>query len=226
MKVIFAEARYKGKIKLIDAELDKLPKRIGLASTIQFLGALKLVSAKLKPLNKTPVLGKAGRHCEYPAQILGCDVSGIKAIEKKADCFLYIGTGEFHPLALAAETKKPVFVLNPFTGKVLEIAKEEVDKYLKKKQIRVYQVKQANKIGILVSTKPGQYSLARAEKLKEELEKQGKQAFLLVCDNINPPEALNFPEIDAYINTACPRIVEDDWKKPIANLEDLTKQNL
>jgi 2-(3-amino-3-carboxypropyl)histidine synthase len=221
MKTLFIEARYQGKIRLAEPELKKLPKKIGLATTVQFLNQLKLVSARLKQLNKIPILSKVGKHCEYPCQILGCDISGAEKIKNQVDCFLYLGTGEFHPLALAVETKKPVFVLNPFSGKISEISKEEIDKYLKKRQIRIYQVQRANKIAILVSTKPGQCSLVEAEQLKDKLEKEGKQVYLFISDTISPNETLNFPEIEAYVNTACPRIVEDDFKKPIVNIGDL-----
>ena len=41
MKAIFMHAKYAGEINLNKIELDKLPKRLGLVTTTQFLDSIK-----------------------------------------------------------------------------------------------------------------------------------------------------------------------------------------
>jgi len=60
------------------------------------------------------------------------------------------------------------------------------------------------KIGIIISLKPGQNNFYLAKKLKDLLEKEGKKVFLFLFDDVNNLEDFNF--IELWINTACPRI--------------------
>jgi len=46
-----------------------------------------------------------------------------------------------------------------------------------------------------------------AYKIKKALNEKGKNAVLLALREISPSVLLQFPSIDAYVNTACPRIV-------------------
>ena len=52
-----------------------------------------------------------------------------------------------------------------------------------------------------------------------ELRKKLKNSYVFICDNIDEGEFENFPGIDIWINTACPRI---DGKN-IINAEDLPR---
>ncbi len=62
-----------------------------------------------------------------------------------------------------------------------------------------------------------------AEKIKQDLIKKGKKAYILVFDEIKPEKLEGF-DLNAYINTACPRIVIEDrtlFKKPILNPDEI-----
>ena len=98
MEKLFIEARYKGKIKINKKDIAQLPKKLGLATTVQFLGNLEEIKQQFK--DKTIFVGKETQI--YEGQILGCDVSGAEKIKNKIDAFLYIGTGHFHPFPRAA----------------------------------------------------------------------------------------------------------------------------
>jgi diphthamide biosynthesis enzyme Dph1/Dph2-like protein len=78
-------------------------------------------------------------------------------------------------------------------------------------------------VGILVTTKPGQNQSKGVELLREKLEKAGKQVFIFLADEINFGSLENFNFIEVWINSACPRIVED-FK--CLNLSDLSKLKL
>ena len=193
--------------------------RIGLVSTIQFLDSLEPAKELLEKKGKTVLIGKGK---SYEGQILGCDVSAAKSVEKDVDVFLYIGSGKFHPLGLALQTEKPVFVLDKEKNEIYEIDKE---KFEKQKYAAIALVKDAKKFGILVSTKPGQLNIELAEKMKSDLENKGKKAYILVFNEIKP-EKLEGLNLDCYVNTACPRITIEnrtDFKKPILNPDELDK---
>jgi 2-(3-amino-3-carboxypropyl)histidine synthase len=153
---------------------------------------------------------------------LGCDISSTKEIEKDVDAFLYIGSGRFHPLGLALQTEKPVYLLDLEKNEVEEIGKLK-EKFLKQRFATLALAKDAKKFGILVSVKPGQLKLELAKEIKKKLEEKGKKAYILVFNEIKP-EKLEGLDLDCYINTACPRIAIENrtnFKKPILNPDEI-----
>ena len=77
-------------------------------------------------------------------------------------------------------------------------------------------------IGVLISIKPGQNQMKKALKLKQKY--KNKEFYFLIADTISFTQLENFPFIDCFINTACPRISFDDSQKigkPIINIEDI-----
>jgi len=215
--VEYKEIREKINIPLEKINLKE--KRIGLVSTLQFLDYLKAVKGLLEKNGKIVKIGKGKG---YDGQILGCDVSSAKSINKDVEAFLYIGSGQFHPLGLAIQTEKPVYFLNVEKNK-LEDLKDLKEKFLKQKYTAIALAKDAKTFGILVSVKPGQLNLKLAKEIEKRLESKGKKAYILVFNEIKP-EKLEGLNLDCYINTACPRIAIDnrtDFKKPILNSDEL-----
>jgi len=215
--VEYKEIREKVEIPLEKIEIKE--KRIGLVSTLQFIDSLKKVKEFLEKNGKTVRIGKGK---SYAGQILGCDISSAKAIENEVDAFLYVGSGNFHPLGLALQTDKPVYFLNVEKNE-LEDLKQLKEKFLKQKYATIAMAKDAKNFGILVSIKPGQLNLKLAKEIKNRLEKKRNKAYILVFNEIKP-EKLEGLELDCYINTACPRISIDnriDFKKPILNPDEI-----
>lgn len=200
METLFIEA--KSNIDFIDAlKRIKLKGKVGLVTTIQHLHKLKGVQ-KIVP---NSVLG---------GQILGCDVSAAMNIKDKVDFFLYIGSGEFHPMEVALKTSKEVTAFNPFTEKTSKITKKDIETMRKNIKGKYLRFLAAEKIGILVSTKPGQYNLQKALELQKKLK---KPSYILIFNTLTERELENYPGINIFVNTSCPRI---DFKKVI-NLMDL-----
>jgi|SRR3989344_4114906 len=190
MKLVFVPARSKLDIKPVLKKV-KIQGNIGLVASVQFLHKLDEAS---KIIKNSVVVG----------QVLGCNFT--KADEfKDIDAFLYIGSAPFHPLGLAIHSKKPVYIANPLTNEVGKIDEKDVLEYEKSKKGKILQFLHANKIGILVSVKPHQGNFKRALELQEKLEGK-KEAFIFVCDEINPMQFENFNDIECWVNTACPRI--------------------
>jgi len=185
--------------------------KIGIVSTPQHLCTLDKVSAFLSSKGKKPVV------C---GQILGCSQGKALAEEKNVEAYLYIGSGMFHPLGLSVKTAKPVIAANPYSGLAEAVSPDRLSEWKKKQKARLARAAGASVFGLLVSTKSGQENLALALKLKKKLEGSGKKAFLFSGTEIHPDRLVGYA-VDAWVNTACPRIAEDFFDKPVLNPEEL-----
>jgi 2-(3-amino-3-carboxypropyl)histidine synthase len=90
-----------------------------------------------------------------------------------------------------------------------EIRKPDVDKVLRKRCAAIERSLDAQSFGILVSTKIGQCRKDLAFDLCEMAKAHGLDAHVLFADMITP-EALAPFCVDAFVNTACPRIAIDN----------------
>jgi len=205
MKKLLIEARWNRDVRpVIEKAIEKSPKTVGLITTAQHKHQLKEIKQMIE---------KAGKHAVVGGQILGCDVSAAKKIEKEVDAFLYIGSGEFHPLGVALETSRRVIIANPLTHEVGEIRKEDIERYKKKQKGALLKFLSSKEIGIIVSTKPGQEKLKKAFELKKRL--KDKNCYIFAGDVIKEEDLEDFPFIECWVNTACPRFADE--KKGVIN---------
>jgi len=196
-------------------------KRIGLVSSLQFLDALQPTKDFLDKNGYKAMIGevKSGKKL-YPGQILGCDVSAAKRIEKDVDAFLFLGCGRFHPLGLSLKGGKPIFSLDFERG---TIAKIDDTLFRKQRTVAIALAKDAKTFGILVSTKLGQTNIDLSMSIKQKLESKGRNAFIISLDEIRPEKLMGI-KADAWVNTACPRIAIEnrgEFKGPILNPDEL-----
>jgi len=203
MKILHIHAKSKADVKLTETAINALPAKLGVVTTIQHLHKLDEVISQLKKAVKG-------------GQVLGCNVDSAKQISDKVDAFLFVGSGEFHPIAIALETGKPVYKWNPLTQQLSVVKDEDIDKYKKKRKAALAKFLSSNKIGILVSTKHGQSNLDKALELAG---KKDKEYYLFAFDTLNPSDLENFPFIEVWVNTACPRIADE--KANIINIDEL-----
>ncbi|MCX6709347.1 MAG: diphthamide synthesis protein [Candidatus Woesearchaeota archaeon] len=223
MQKIFIEAHSKVKISLPGGEISKLPKRIGLFTTVQHIREMPKVREELEKNGKIVLTGK-GKRTAYPGQVLGCDAYGAERISGEVDAFLYIGSGKFHPIGIALSGKKPVFCFDPFSKRFEKLDEKEVEKVIKKKKGALVKFLSSNEIGLLVSIKPGQSIIRNAILAKGKIEKLGKRCYILLFDTLDFSELDNFPFIECFVNMACPRISEDYllMKKPVAEYNEIS----
>lgn len=194
MKTLFIPAKSKTSILPVLKKV-KLKGKTGTITTIQYLDQVKKLKGYI-----------------FGGQILGCNIKNAKKL--KVDQYLFIGSGKFHPIYVALKLKKPVYIANPETNEFSKISDTEIQKLEKQLKGKLIKFHSAKKLGIIVSTKPGQNNIKQAIKLKHTLK---KPSFIFITDNLNLDELENFPDIDCWINTACPRI----QGKSIINYEDL-----
>ncbi len=183
-------------------ELVKPYKKVLVTSTIQFKERIREVGNYLE-----------GHDIIFHSPVLGC-VNSLP----DADCVVVITTGDFHPLRVALVSRRPVFVVGPSGARRFDDKKAR--EFLRKQAIRISRVLDAEIIGVILSTKSGQKNEALAREALSALRGKGKKAFLFVANEISPAQLNDFP-VDAWVNTACPRIVEDKFEKPMVNWLEL-----
>jgi len=195
MKVLYIESRKKS--EPIDLDYSKLPKRIFLVYSVQF----KDLAQKIKKQFGKRVIGFK--------QVLGC--SKLKSKYP----ILLIGSGRFHAINLALNGNE-VYILEG--NKFEKLEKKEIDIIKKKRQAALSRFLFSDKIGILVSLKPGQENFKKALRLKKRLSDKGKTAFIFLADNIYLEELENY-NIGGWLNTSCPSLSYDSR---IMNMHELT----
>jgi 2-(3-amino-3-carboxypropyl)histidine synthase len=195
--------------------------KIGLATTVQHVQTLDEAREILVRAGKTVVIGDAGQ-ANYPGQVLGCDYSNVKSVANDVEAFLFIGGGRFHALGIALSTSKPTIIADPYEKRAYSI-NEEAQKIVKQRWASIEEAKHAKTLGVIIGLKPGQRHLEEALKVKEMAEKNGKRAFLFSIREILPEALMEFPSVDAYVNTACPRVsleAPSKFLKPVLTVNE------
>ncbi|MFW6375595.1 MAG: diphthamide biosynthesis enzyme Dph2 [Thermoplasmatota archaeon] len=200
--VIYIEGRSTNFREIPDELYEILEGKIALYSSVQYLDHLETIKEKLEEKGYEVVIGEGDDRIKYPGQVLGCNYS---AKVKDADSHLYIGTGDFHPLGLSMSVGKEIIKLDPLSGELGKIG-DDMDRFLRKRFGLITLAEDAEKIGIIVSTKSGQRRYELAEYLKKKLP---EKCTLYEFDEITPDLVDSF-DWDCAVCTACPRIALDD----------------
>ena len=197
-------------------------KKIGLATTIQHVAELQQVRSFLESEGIQPIIGGKRGEIKYDGQILGCDYSTMKQIDDLVDCFLLVGS-MFHALGAVLTLRKNVILADPYLDEVLDL-RERKREELRRRWARISKAKEVTEFGIIVSTKTGQLRLDEAVKVKRLLDESGKKGTLLISSEVSPETLKDFPEFEAYVNTACPRLSMDDahrFRSPVLSVDDV-----
>jgi len=248
--VLLMPGKYKKKIILPNHLIDKIPNKIILFSTVQFLHQLPDIARQLEVHNKKVLLYKSKNYLydgliSEKGQLLGCNMENFVAktvhegsnADKNSgadfDAFLYIGDGMFHPKALLINNDRDVYCYDPKTNKLGILDKKIHKEYSSRRKGGMIKFLSSGNIGILITTKIGQSNPKRAQKLKYDIKARwpDKKVYVFYSDEISFSELENFNFIDIYINAACSRIGHDDTKRAeksiinIADVEDLLKDS-
>ena len=194
MKPLFIPVKIKSRVnksKLTEIS-KKFPKQIAIAYSIQYENIAKDIKK---------ILSKTHKITNF-SQVLGCT---RLELPKSTKAILLISDGKFHAISLAYETKLPVYLSDH--DKLTLISQKDIEILEKKKKAAYIKFLHADKLGILVTTKPGQQNLKKAIELKDLIE--NKKSYLFLSNNINTSEFENFG-LNCWINTACPKLDFDD----------------
>ena len=219
---VFVEAFSKIDIKKdLEKSLKNLKEysRIGLVTTAQHLHLLNEAKDFLEDNGKEVILGSSPS--TRKGQVLGCNFSSIKDLD--VEIFLFIGSGNFHPLGINLFSNTPVLALDPYNNEIRRMD-DYADRILRIRFARITKSRSAKKWGILVSSKEGQYRMKLAKEIKKILEDAKMEAYIILVDNVTPDALLPYLELDAFVVSACPRIAIDDsqmYKKPLITPQEL-----
>ena len=184
-----------------------VPRSLGLVGSIQHLDLLPALADELGRRGFTVRTGVGGPRLAYAAQALGCNYTAAETIAADVAAFLFVGTGRFPPLGLAFAVDRPVWSLDPLQSTL----EPPIDRgaLIRRRQLRVAAARDARRWGILVSSFAGQHRHPTALALQRRAHRRGLDAEILVFDRLDPRD-LEGRDVDAYVNTACPRIALDD----------------
>lgn len=190
-------------------------KRIGVLTTVQHVHRVDEVCEYLVEHGKIPVtctvndaLDVQGVHADnlrirYPGQLLGCDFSAARI---PCDEYLYIGSGQFHPIGVAIATGRRVLVADPMVNEAWFV---DTDRIMRQRFAAIARARDATCFGIVISTKRGQLRLELAQQMVKIARDSGRDAYIIAMDLITPEQLLAF-KADAFVSTACPRVAVDD----------------
>ncbi|MCU4925151.1 diphthamide biosynthesis enzyme Dph2 [Halobacteria archaeon AArc-dxtr1] len=173
---------------------------VGLVTTAQHMNRYEEMTAFLEDRGYEVHSRRGDDRLTHEGQVLGCNYASA---DVPADQVLYVGGGKFHPLGLAMEhPDKHVVIADPVNN-VVTVA--DTEKFMKQRYGAVHRAMDAQKWGVIFCTKIGQ---GRWE-IAQDILADNDDAYLITMDEVTPDRLRNF-DMDAFVNTGCPRITTDD----------------
>ncbi len=193
-------------------------RKIGLATFSQHLDEVEPVKKQLEDAGFEVYLGRKNGLL-LGSQTFGCDFSTVFPNAELVDAFCYLGESEFHAVGLALATGKPTYLLDPYLEEIRDM-KEEAEERQKRAILAVYKALDAKVFGVITGLKEGQAMVGRSKWITQRLEAHGKKVIQLAMRDITPDRLAQFMEIEAFVQTACPRISIDGFtfKKPVLSI--------
>jgi 2-(3-amino-3-carboxypropyl)histidine synthase len=210
--VIFVEARSRLPLKdVVRKALPLLGDDVGLVTTAQHVHRLAEAQQALRKAGKRSHAGSGDGRVRHPGQILGCNVSAARAVIGAVDSYLFVGSGTFHPIAVALGTGKKVIAADPYSGRVTDVGKL-AERVLRQRHGLITMASTARSFGVVVCSKLGQRRKALALRTLRALREAGREAWLVEADEVEPWRFKGF-QFEALVSTACPRLAIDDCMK-------------
>ena len=201
--------------------LPRLGDTVGLLTSAQHLHHLDGMAEFLRTKGIRVATGKGDSRLFADGQVLGCNASSARAVAGDVDSFLFVGTGDFHAIAIALTTSKQVLIADPATSTVKDAA-EIRDRLLRQRHAAIEKARQARSIGVILSTKQGQRREKAAIYSNRLLAAAGYETALIEFELVTPQKLESFG-LDAWISTACPRLAIDDFAafpKPVLTVPE------
>jgi len=183
--------------------------RIGIATFSQHLHQLGPVRTKLEEKGFEVKIGKKN-NLMMEGQVFGCDFSTSQPLSDEVDAFVFLGESEFHAVGVALATAKPTFMLDPHMNEVTDMQKA-AELRRKKAILAVYQALDAQVFGVITGLKEGQKMLGRSKWISKRLEMNGKKVIQIALREVTPERLAPHRDIEAFVQTACPRISIDGF---------------
>jgi 2-(3-amino-3-carboxypropyl)histidine synthase len=196
---------------VLDLALKQLKGKFARVGVVTISNHKSQLDAAVSYLNERGLAAVKGRSegMLFDGQVFGCNYYSVRSIKEDVDAFFFLGQSRFHAIGVCLNARKPTFMLDPFFNLVEDMSKE-ADHVERKAILSVLKAKDARKIGIVVSMKEGQLFRKQADEIKERLTGLGKKAYLFHLREITPQRIAAIRDIDAFVETACPRVALDN----------------
>ena len=193
-------------------------RRLGLATFSQHLDELEPVRRHLEGAGFEVLLGRENSLL-LGSQTFGCDFSTVFPNAELVDAFCYLGQSEFHAVGLALATGKPTYLLDPYMEEIRDM-REEAEERQKRAILAVYKALDARRFGVVTGLKEGQRMVGRSKWISDRLAAHGREVVQLAMREITPERLAPYTDIEAFVQTACPRISVDGFSfgKPVLSI--------
>jgi len=185
-------------------------RKIGFSFAIQHMHDLEMIKRLYEDNGKEILVSEKKGYAAYPGHVVGCEYSGLKSIKDKVDVFVILGNN-FHAMGAVLAVDKPVILLDVYNDKV-KLMEDVRDKIVRQRIVAIDKFRQAKKVGVIVEVKLGQ-KFGSPKFIVDRLEKAGKEVLLITMSELTPDKLMNFYDVEAFVELACPRIAIDDFAK-------------
>lgn len=192
-------------------------KTVSLLTDSQHLHQLDRVKKIFEGHGYNVLIGR-GKGQLRDAQVFGCEFYPAHNVQNQVDAYIFLGQSMFHSAGVALSTEKPTYMLDPYFEEYTQV-NEFAQGMQKKAILSIYKALDAEKIGIIIGLKEGQFAHLRAIELKKKFEILGKRVQMIALTEITEERIQNFKGIDAFVQVACPRLGTDNhFKKPMLSV--------
>jgi len=193
-------------------------RRLGLATFSQHMHELAAVKGMFEENGFEVSLGDGNALLES-SQMFGCDFSTLYPIRNEVDAFCFLGESEFHAVGLALASGRPTFMLDPYLNSVIDM-REAAEERVKRAVLAVYKALDAKTFGVVTGLKEGQKMAGRSRWITKKLEMHGRKVLQLAMRDITPERLAPYRDIEAFVQTACPRISIDgfNFDRPVLSI--------
>ncbi|XP_054250352.1 2-(3-amino-3-carboxypropyl)histidine synthase subunit 1 [Indicator indicator] len=177
---------------------------LALVSTIQFVSTLQAASQELRSQYKVCV-----PQCKplSPGEILGCT---SPRLTQDTDAIVYLGDGRFHlESIMIANPGIPAYRYDPYS-KVFSQEHYDHERMRCARQDAIRAAASARCWGLILGTLGRQGSPSILQHLESRLSALGRPFVRVLLSEIFPSKLQLFPDVDAWVQVACPRL-SIDW---------------
>ncbi|MCR4284982.1 MAG: diphthamide biosynthesis enzyme Dph2 [archaeon] len=193
---------------------------IGLSHSVQHKHDIDSVVKFYENAGKKIIISVKKGYAAYSGHVIGCEFGGLKSIADKVDAFVILGNN-FHSMGACLAVEKPVILLDVYNDKVRSMEGVR-DKIIRQRIVAIDKFKTASKVGVIIEAKPGQ-KFGSPSFVVDKLKKEGKEVILITMNELSPDKLMNFYDVDAFVELACPRIAIDDfarYSKPLITMKE------
>lgn len=182
--------------------------KVGLLTDSQHLHRIEQVRQILEGGGIEVVIG-SGKGQLNDGQVFGCEFYPAHESLEQVDSFVFLGQSSFHAAGVSMSTGKPVYILDPYFNEVHDVSKFAA-RLQRQATLAIYKAAEAQRFGIVIGLREGQLSRVVGMRISSELNELGKETQLFALTDITNERLKNLRGVDAFIQTACPRISTDN----------------